>query len=398
MAIAICARGLGKSYRIYPSPAARLLELLSGSRRHRPFVALEDVSFEQEKGRGLALVGENGAGKSTLLKLVAGVTRPSAGRLDVDGRVAALLELGSGFHPDFTGRQNIELNAALLGLSAEEVRAKTPEIIAWSELGEFIDQPVRQYSSGMAMRLGFSIATQVDPDILIIDEALSVGDGYFQKKCMDRILEFVERGKTLLFCSHAMYYVSAFCERALWLRQGRVAALGETEAVVREYERYLLAKQRQGEVAAEAVPEDLASAANGPARLIAVRQASASGDQPAYRSGDRFEVEVAWECASPELAFHVAIGLNRAEDGLPVASFATHYSGHPAATGATRHHLCLEVPDLPLAKGSFSMTVFLLDQQGLHVYDRRQIPDAFAVVSPRFVPGLVEVAHHWRVA
>jgi lipopolysaccharide transport system ATP-binding protein len=395
---AVEAIELGKTYRLYPSPAARLLELATRRPRHRAFHALDRISFELPRGESLALVGENGAGKSTLLKLVAGVARPTTGRIEVRGRVAAILELGSGFHPDFTGRQNIELNAALLGLERAEVRQRLPEIVAWSELGEFIDRPVRQYSSGMAMRLGFSIATQVDPDILIIDEALSVGDGYFQKKCMDRILGFAEQGKTLLFCSHAMYYVSAFCSRALWLRDGRNEALGDTEEVVREYERFLLSKRDQASpsppdapLSAEPEPEERA-----PARLLAVRQLTASGEQPAYRLDDRFEVEVDWECEDPRREFHVAVGINRAEDGLPVASFATHYSGLAPIRGRTRHHLRLEIPALPLAKGNFSLAVFLLDEQGLHVYDQRHIPDAFAVISPRFVPGLVEMAHVWH--
>jgi lipopolysaccharide transport system ATP-binding protein len=396
--IAVEANALSKVYRLYPSPAARLSELVFRRPRHRAFHALDRVSFALPRGESLALVGENGAGKSTLLKLVAGVAQPTSGDLSVTGRVAAILELGSGFHPDFSGRQNVELNAALLGLSEREVRARLPEIVAWSELGEFIDRPVREYSSGMAMRLGFAIATQVDPEVLIIDEALSVGDGYFQKKCMDRILSFAEQGKTLLFCSHAMYYVSALCARALWLREGRVEALGATADVVRDYERYLLAKENGGAAAAPGEAPTVEPARARPARLLAVRQVTASGDQPAYRSGEPWEVEIDWESDDPALAFHVAVGINRAEDALPVASFATHYSGLPPASGARRYHLHLAVPALPLAKGNFSLAVFLLDEQGLHVHDGRQIADAFAVASPRFVPGLVEIEHAWRLS
>jgi len=396
MATAVVAESVSKTYRIFPSAAARLTELLLRSPRHVAFPALADVSFEQEQGHGLALVGENGAGKSTLLKLVAGVTRPTSGRIEVTGRVAAILELGSGFHPDFTGRQNIELNAALLGLDEAEVRARLPEIVEWSELGDFIDRPVRQYSSGMIMRLGFAIATQVDPDVLIVDEALSVGDGYFQKKCMDRILTFVERGKTLLFCSHAMYYVSALCERALWLRGGKVEAFGDTERVVRDYERYLLAKSAEREAHDEvATTESAPAGSDRPARILAVRQTTASGDHPAYRHGDHWQVEIDWESRRDDLRFHVAVGINRAEDGLPIASFATHYAGLEALGGPSPHRLSLELPELPLAKGDFSLTVFLLDERGLHVHDQRHVPDAFSVVSPRFVPGLVEIAHRW---
>src|SRR5688572_7723484 len=218
----VAAEALSKSYPVYRSPYDRLASLVDAKRRAaRRFRALSDVSFALAPGESLGLLGENGAGKSTLLKLVAGVTHPTSGSIRVAGRVAAILELGSGFHPDFTGRQNIELNAAMLGLEPAEVRERTPAIVDFAEIGDFIDRPLRQYSSGMAMRLAFAIAIQVEPDVLIVDEALAVGDGYFQKKCTDRIVAFRERGGTLLFCSHALYYVSAFCARAVWLRNGR---------------------------------------------------------------------------------------------------------------------------------------------------------------------------------
>ena len=167
--------------------------------------------------------------------------------------------------------------------------------------------------------------------------------------------------------------------------------------MVREYERFLLSKQAApAGAAAAAAPAPRPEAPGGPARLLAVRQLSASGEQPSYRVGDRWEVEVDWECEDPALAFHVAVGINRAEDGLPLASFATHYSGLAPITGRTRHHLRLELPALPLAKGNFSLAVFLLDEQGLHVYDQRLVADAFMVLSPQFVPGLVEIEHLWR--
>src|SRR5262245_50514875 len=206
---AIVADGLTKVYRSYRRPADRLWEALLRRPRHSELRALDDVSFTLPKGEGLGVIGENGAGKSTLLKVLCGVTQPTAGSLRVDGRVAAILELGAGFHPEFTGRQNAVLNAALLGLSEREVDAALPRILDFSELGDFIDRPVKTYSTGMAMRLAFSIATQVEPEVLIVDEALSVGDGYFQKKCMDRMLAFIRGGGTVLFCSHAMYYVSS---------------------------------------------------------------------------------------------------------------------------------------------------------------------------------------------
>ena len=389
--LAVAVEGLTKVYRSYASPWDRLRELLTRRPRHREFRALDRVGFTLPRGEGLAIVGENGAGKSTLLKILAGITAPTSGTLEVRGKIASILELGSGFHPEFTGRQNIVLNAAMLGLSEEEMRRKMPDIISFSELGEFIDQPVKAYSTGMAMRLGFSIATQVEPDVLIIDEALSVGDGYFQKKCMDRLLAFISSGGTLLFCSHALYYVSAFCQRALWLRHGRPEALGPVGDVVRDYENYLLAKSaatpEPGAVAAPA-----AEVPQGPARIVAARL---PGPERLYRPGQPWEVEIEWETSEPRLGFHVGVGVNRV-DGIEVCSFATHQDGLAPLCGGTRYSLRLTIPSLPLVKGEFTLYIFLLDEEGLHVYDQRVIQSAFTVQSPSYAFGLVQVAHSWE--
>jgi lipopolysaccharide transport system ATP-binding protein len=432
---------LTKVYKVYPSPWDRLREGLLRRRRHREFRALSEVSFGMPKGEGLAIIGENGAGKSTLLRLLAGIGGPTSGSLRVRGKVASILELGSGFHPEFTGRQNVVLNAAMLGLSEQELQRKLPAIIAWSELGDFIDQPVKCYSTGMAMRLGFSIATQVEPDVLIIDEALSVGDGYFQKKCMDRLLQFVGSGGTLLFCSHAMYYVSAFCQRALWLRQGRVEALGPVADVVRDYENFLFAKSAvgarlddgavgarldngaagarlddgasgataPGQDAAPATHDAERAAAGGaagdlrrrPARLVEVRiSGGASAEAPAgavplFAPGDALELEIEWESQRADLGFHVGIGINRS-DGLEVASLATHLDGRPPMTGRTRYRLGVALPRLTLVKGEFMLYIFLLDEAGLHIYDQRVYRRAFAVHSPGYAFGLVAVDHRWQ--
>jgi ABC-type polysaccharide/polyol phosphate transport system ATPase subunit len=387
----VTAERLTKTYRVYGTPWDRLGEIVTRRSRHKEFRALEDVTFNMPRGEGLALIGENGAGKSTLLKILAGVAAPTSGEFRVSGKVASILELGSGFHPEFTGRQNIVLNAAMLGLSQDELGRKMPDIVAFSELGDFIDQPVKTYSTGMAMRLGFSIATQVEPDVLIIDEALSVGDGYFQKKCMDRLRVFVDGGGTLLFCSHAMYYVSAFCQRALWLRNGRAEALGLVDEVVREYENFLVTKSRK---AAEASPVQAAPAGR-PARLGSIRLVEPRQDS-LYTQGDPWELEVEWETDDPRLAFHLGVGINRADD-VEVFSLATHLDGLPPLTGERTYRARLSIPSLPLLKGEFTVYVFLLDEEGLHIYDQRVIPGAFTVRSPSYVFGLVRVDHAWDV-
>jgi len=391
---AVSARRLTKTYRVFESPWQRLWEAISGRQRHRPANVLEDVSFELQPGEAFGIVGENGAGKSTLLKIVAGVLEPSSGESITTGTVASILELGSGFHPEFSGRQNLMLNAAALGLGRREALAKLERIVEWSELGAAIDQPLKSYSTGMAMRLAFSIATQVEPDVLVVDEALSVGDGYFQKKSMDRMNELVRSGTTLLFCSHAMYYVSAFCERALWLKHGRVERLGGARDVVAEYERYLLEKSAPPEEVAAASGEREAGTP-GPARLQAVTLLTERDGEPC-RPGDHFGVLVEWECDDPSLAFHLGVGINRS-DGTEVFSCTTLGSPGFPLGGARRHRVVLDVPRLPLVKGDFDVYVHLGDERGLHVYDRDRLSPGFSVRSEEYSFGLVQVEHSWSV-
>jgi len=232
----ISVENLCKDYRIYARPQDRLLELLLRKPRHRVFHVLQDISFNVLEGKSLGIIGDNGAGKSTLMKTLVGTLQPSSGRLDIRGQVAALLELGAGFHPEFSGRRNIYLNASLLGVPDDNIRELEEEIIEFSELRDFIDQPVKTYSSGMYVRLAFSIATMVRPDVLVIDEALSVGDIAFQKKCVQRMNEFRQQNKTMVFCSHSMYHVQELCDTAIWLERGRIREIGKSEDVVAHYE------------------------------------------------------------------------------------------------------------------------------------------------------------------
>lgn len=390
---AVVAHDLGKTYRVYDSPWDRVFEALLRRPRHRDFVALEGVSFELPQGEGLGVVGQNGAGKSTLLKMLAGIVAPTCGTLELRGKVASILELGSGFHPEFSGRQNIVLNAAMLGLTEDEVREKTPEIIAFSELGDFIDQPVKTYSTGMSMRLGFAIATQVEPDVLIIDEALSVGDGYFQKKCMDRIQRFLAEGGTLLFCSHAMYYVSAFCERALWLRKGRPEALGPTREVVRDYENFLVSKGRSAEAAEAETPVERP----GPARITSVELlggSEAPGGLRGFRCGHPWSLEVEWVSEEEDLGFHLGVGIERV-DQVEALTFATHLDGREPFRGLHRYRVRLRMPEQPLNRGEFVVRILLLDDRGLHVYDRKDVSRAFRIDSPGY--GLMRAPHSWEL-
>lgn len=228
---------LSKCYKIYARPVDRILDWISPftRKRHRDFWALRQVSFTIPRGVAVGIIGANGAGKSTLLKIVSGTSKPSSGRIRVRGKVAALLELGMGFHPEFTGRQNIRMNGKLLGLTDEELDEKIPGIIAFSELGEFIDRPLRTYSSGMYVRLGFSVVASVDPEILIVDEALSVGDIHFQQKCIRRIREIHETGSSLLFVSHDPGAVRILCQEAILIDQGEIVSRGEPDEILDHY-------------------------------------------------------------------------------------------------------------------------------------------------------------------
>lgn len=233
----ISFQGVSKSYPIYRRPSHRLRELLTFNRKsfHDDFWALQDVSFEVERGETFCIVGENGSGKSTVLQIVAGILIPSQGRAQVDGRVSALLELGSGFNPEFTGRDNVYLNAAILGFNSGQTDRIYGRIEEFAEIGDFINQPVKTYSSGMVVRLAFAVAIHVEPEILIVDEALAVGDIYFRQRCMRKVHELRDKGVTILFVSHATGDVKALGDRTLWLDRGQVRAIGDTDKVIAQY-------------------------------------------------------------------------------------------------------------------------------------------------------------------
>lgn len=230
-------QGVSKSYSIYDSPGDRLKELITFNRirRHRDFWALRDLSFRIARGETFCVIGENGSGKSTMLQIIAGILQPTSGSAAMKGRVAALLELGSGFNPEFTGRDNVYLNAAILGLPSSEIDRRYKDIEAFAEIGDFIHQPVKTYSSGMVVRLAFSVAIHVDPEILLVDEALAVGDIYFRQRCMRKVHDLRAKGVTILFVSHAIGDVKAIGDRTMWLDKGKIRELGTTDEVVAKY-------------------------------------------------------------------------------------------------------------------------------------------------------------------
>ena len=252
----VSVQNLNKDFKIYERPQDRLYEIILRKQRHQLYHVLTDISFAVPDGKSLGIIGDNGAGKSTLLKLLVGTLQPTSGDIAINGQVAALLELGAGFHPEFTGRKNIYLNAALLGVPDDNIAEMERDIIAFSELDYFIDRPVKTYSSGMYVRLAFSIATMVRPDILVIDEALSVGDMAFQKKCVQRMNEFREQQKTMVFCSHSMFHVQELCDIAIWLDKGKIQEIGDSDKVVGHYEDFCNNKKTYSSIR-EDIPGEL---------------------------------------------------------------------------------------------------------------------------------------------
>jgi ABC-type polysaccharide/polyol phosphate transport system ATPase subunit len=391
---AIEVDGLSKLYRIYANPMDRLKESILRHRRsfHQEFWALHDVSFRVRTGSAVGFIGDNGAGKSTVLHLIAGTLQPTAGRIAVNGRVSAILELGTGFNPEFTGRENAMLSGAIMGVEAREMKRRFPEIAAFADIGEFIDRPVKLYSSGMYVRLAFAVATSVDPEILIIDEALAVGDQFFQKRCIDRIAGFQKKGKTILFCSHNLYQVRLLCDEVIWLKEGRIAKAGDTAGVVAAYENYLRDREEL-----QIIKPPVAAKGDGAFPWISGVRIS-RGDETAgpgeFQTGEDLVITVEYEVPYPPTLVHVGIILAR-NDGVECFGTGTHVVGlkPSSVSGAAR----LRLPRIALLSGEYAVNVFLLDEHGLHLYDVREKEWFFRVVHRHQSIGLCYLDHRWEI-
>jgi ABC-type polysaccharide/polyol phosphate transport system ATPase subunit len=393
--------GLGKSYRMYQSPFRRITEVLTRGKikGHQEFTALNDVNFKMRPGTSLGLCGANGAGKSTLLKVLAGTTAPSAGRYRMSGRVASLLELGAGFHLDFTGRANIYMNGIMMGYSRREMESKIDEIVDFAELGPYIDEPVRTYSSGMGLRLGFSVAVAVDPDILIIDEVFAVGDMYFQKKCVDRIYDFKRRGKTILFCSHSLYDIRQMCDEAIWLKNGNVAAIGNSVHTTNEYTSF----QRdhigtEGQSLSDEYPNLPSGATSGKKlpRIVDARMYRIGTDDEVYEihPGDSIELRVWWENPDPkETPINIGVGMLR-QDMTTCSGMGTHLDN--VTVEGTQGCTVLQIPDVRLLAGQFLIPVLLMDGEGVHKYQEFLMPENLVVRNETKELGLFRMNHVWE--
>jgi ABC-type polysaccharide/polyol phosphate transport system ATPase subunit len=392
---AVRAEAVSRRFLVYPQPQVTLKEAIL-RRRHlqRTEVwAVRDVSFSIESGEAVGVIGRNGSGKTTLLRLIAGIFRPSAGRLQVDGSIASLLELGAGFHPDFTGRENVYMNGAIHGLKRRYVDAQMDEIVSFAELERFIDVPVRTYSAGMYMRLGFSVAAHLDPDILLLDEVFAVGDEAFQRKCMAKILDLKARGRTLVFVSHSAPAVERLCERAILLSGGQLLADGPARDSIAQYQRMLAAEERPVERVA-----GLREWGTGEARVVDVRLEDAEGgERRQFLSGQslvvRLRIEAEETIPPPRVAIEFRdangslLGVNEAE------ADALGWDGAPGVT-----ELVFTCPRLPLADGRFQVSVALSRLDSTLQFHRLDPAVEFSVFPDEDQQGWFRFEGDWTVA
>jgi lipopolysaccharide transport system ATP-binding protein len=389
--VAVRAERVSKTYRLRREQRRTLKETVL--RQYAPadtVEALRDVSFRVEGGEAFGVIGANGSGKSTLLKLIAGTAKPTSGRLEVNGRVSALLEIGAGFHPDFTGRENAYLNGSLLGLSRRQMDAAMPSIEAFADLGRFFDAAVKTYSSGMYTRLGFAVAVHVDPDVLLVDEVLAVGDEYFQHKCFAKIAEFREAEKTIVLVSHDLGAVSRLCERAIWLENGRVTASGAVRDVVNAYqlkvgEREQRERQARGEVGARTGSKEV--------EIVRARIIGPDGaDRAVLETGRPAAIELQFRNPAGVRDAVFGVYLYR-DDGTGVYGTNTLIDRCevPARSGAVR----FIVDELDLLPGQYDADVAVTDPQDRH-YDYHQKGLSFRVIGGSREAGVARLRHRWE--
>jgi ABC-type polysaccharide/polyol phosphate transport system ATPase subunit len=380
----IVAERASRHFKVYPREARRLKDVVVARGRSRPteVVALRDVSFRIEPGSAVGLVGRNGSGKTTLLRLISGIIKPTSGRVDVGGRVGSLLELGAGFHPDLTGRENVFLNGSIHGLKRAYVREQLDEIVAFAGLEEFIDLPVRTYSSGMYMRLGFAIASHIDADLLLLDEVFAVGDEQFQRKCFGKIFEFKQRGGTIVFVSHDAAAVERLCDRAILLRNGVVEFDGPTHDAIVRYRQLLAGDRDPAERGA-----GLKEWGSGEARIEDIELLGPDGEPRAqFLAGEPLTLRLRVTAERPLPPLRISLELRDAS-GLLVAG-----SGHALEEpGIVR----FDVERLPLADGRFHLRLGLTDESGERLYHWLDDALTFVVYPAAEERGVVRLEGRW---
>jgi lipopolysaccharide transport system ATP-binding protein len=393
--IAIDIKNISKSYKIFKKPVDRLLQMLPWNKNKNlseEFWAVSNINMKIYKGEVVGLIGKNGAGKSTLLQLVCNTLEPTEGEIKVLGKIAALLELGSGFNPEFSGRDNVYMAAAIAGLSKEETDEKYDDIVKFSEIGEFINSPVKTYSSGMMVRLAFSVATSVEPDILIIDEALSVGDGAFSRKSFDRIMQLKERGCTILFCSHALYQVEVLCKKVMWIDKGEIKAFGEPSGVVNMYQKYLDNLDGNTEIS------NLKAVTSNHARIKNITVSSddgQEGDLKLESETSTLSVDVSFvsdiDLPTPSVAIVITDDV-----GKNITSCSTFYDGIKLELDANGEgNINLTFTKIGLNRGRYYLHVLLMCENAIHIYESIQCA-SLNVTQKGSEVGIVALPREWK--
>jgi ABC-type polysaccharide/polyol phosphate transport system ATPase subunit len=418
---AVVARDVSKVYRRFlhknqfKTLKSALLKgsLLSDLRPDQTFTALDGVTFEVPRGSTFGVIGENGSGKSTLLKLMAGITKPTRGTLHVEGRVSALIELGAGFHPEISGRENVAINGIMLGLTRRQIQERFDEIVDFAELRDFIDAPVKTYSSGMYMRLGFAVAIHVDPDVLLIDEVLAVGDEAFTRKCLDKIGEFRRRGRTILLVTHSLGLAEKMCDEVLWLRHGRAAGQGDPKRVVDAYLTYVAGGEETLLAQEQRAQAQRAGEGTGPAdggaggteyrqgrwgsREVEIASVRLLDDRGAERHvfvpGERLTLALTVRAPAAVEDFVFGVGLFTA-DGVSVYGTNTHLEQFLPRALSGEAEVRFEMDDLRLVEGSYLIDVAAHRRDGTP-YDYHRGLYSFRVKSRLKDVGVYRPAHRW---
>ncbi len=397
--VAIRVEGLSKSYRLYNEPIDRLKEALNPFKKvyYHDFYALNNVSFEVKTGEVFGIIGNNGAGKSTLLKILSGVLTPTSGTVNVEGKIASLLELGAGFNPEYTGTENIYLQGTLMGFSRTEMAERVDGIIAFADIGEFIHQSVKMYSSGMFARLAFAVATSVEPDILIIDEALSVGDGTFARKSFDKIMQLKDRGCTILFCSHSLYQVEVLCQKVMWVDKGEIKTLGEPSGVVNMYQKYLDFDETDAS-AGETADAEEKSVLNTHARIKKVRVFCDDGQEGNLKlisevSTLGIDVTFVSDISLPTPSVAVIITDDAKRN---ITSCSTFYDGVAIELDVNGEgKINLTFDKIGLRKGRYYLYVFLMCENAIYTYESAQCA-SLDFTQKGFEIGPVALPRIWK--
>lgn len=404
--IAIKVENLTKIYKLYEKPMDRMKEALSLSKNKysREHYALKDLSFEVKKGDTVGILGTNGSGKSTLLKIITGVLTPTMGSLEINGKISALLELGAGFNPEYTGMENIYLNGTMMGYNREQMEKRVQPIIDFADIGDFINQPVKTYSSGMFARLAFAVAINVDPEILIVDEALSVGDVRFQTKCINKMKELKEKGTTILFVSHATEQIKRFCTKALWINKGEIVEQGESSEIVDKYESFMLHGGDLGEeigdfsivvddIDKDGVEEEFVKPSGDiPGRIVSIKCSKSE-----LKTFDRLEVTVEYDVYDetiPGFLLGVAI---YTPDRDYIFGPNTNLDKFKVPNTFGRHKVKYIIPSITLLGGNYNLDAGIFNNEGIVCIDYKTEAHSFSITNEYFTEGKFFIDHKWEV-